>query len=338
MNKLNLSVDFEAEEENDVKIGFYKNEIGGEDEDEDGTDLDPSTSNFDDHFMDNEEDNDDDDADPDWNAPLIDLKPENLNIKDELMFESIDAPGRSTDDLPLLTVKCETQLISGDKSEGVKDGTNENAPLLDMLNDQTSKDFIYRCQFCENKYTCFSSLGKHRRKKHDEHANNFKRKIDYYNDYLQSQGVEEYQLDREGKEGTSKRPAVFQCTFCQDKFVTLFHLKKHIRMNHVDETHPNKVLCDICGKAIFKSSLELHKRSHSDDRPFPCDICGKTFTALIYLNDHRRRHTEKISFFCDVCNKGFTRKRGLVVSILFLFLFPFCLYFWLRLFFCIWSK
>lgn len=44
------------------------------------------------------------------------------------------------------------------------------------------------------------------------------------------------------------------------------------------------------------------------DKPYACDICGKSFTQYNALNNHRRIHTGERPFHCDKCEKTFIYK------------------------------
>ena len=45
--------------------------------------------------------------------------------------------------------------------------------------------------------------------------------------------------------------------------------------------------CDVCGKALTTAhSLKDHKRIHSGERPFHCEICNSFFSCSSNLIQH----------------------------------------------------
>jgi hypothetical protein len=52
-------------------------------------------------------------------------------------------------------------------------------------------------------------------------------------------------------------------------------------------------------------------RSHTDDKPWGCSVCGKFFKAKAGREKHMLIHTGEKPFKCDLCEKSFRAKYDL---------------------------
>nr|XP_027224483.1 zinc finger protein OZF-like [Penaeus vannamei] len=64
--------------------------------------------------------------------------------------------------------------------------------------------------------------------------------------------------------------------------------------------------------ACEKNNLVKHTRVHTNEKPFICEICNKSFSEKGNLVMHIRVHTKEKPYICDVCNKAFSVKFSLV--------------------------
>ncbi|KAJ4425526.1 hypothetical protein ANN_27720, partial [Periplaneta americana] len=54
------------------------------------------------------------------------------------------------------------------------------------------------------------------------------------------------------------------------------------------------------GSFADSGNLKYHKLLHRDERPFKCEVCGKSFIASWSLKKHKRLHTDERPFKCEI--------------------------------------
>ena len=69
-------------------------------------------------------------------------------------------------------------------------------------------------------------------------------------------------------------------------------------------------VCGECGRSFgFLTAYRRHLVTHSDARPFKCDLCEKTFRLRATLKNHARdAHADVARYACTVCGARYRHR------------------------------
>lgn len=108
---------------------------------------------------------------------------------------------------------------------------------------------------------------------------------------------------------TGERP--YRCSMCDATYVQSGHLNRHIKVVHEGKLNYQ---CQHtgCEKSFYDlSSLKVHERSHTNERPYSCPKCPQKFRTSNAKKAHMRTHSLTKQFECHICFQGLTTKHCL---------------------------
>jgi len=171
-----------------------------------------------------------------------------------------------------------------------------------QLEETETKDDSIPCLYCLKYFKSETTLKAHLRRNHVEHA--------VKNGEITSETVSDDTLQEVKSEEPGKD---FKCKICLRYFESESGLHVHNSIKHKEEEDPNYIFingifkCQLCGKEIKKrNKMRSHlKTKHKLGANFKCEFCNEIFPYKYALEDHRRTHTQEKIFFCDLCGEGF---------------------------------
>ncbi|XP_064083026.1 gastrula zinc finger protein XlCGF71.1-like [Macrobrachium nipponense] len=138
---------------------------------------------------------------------------------------------------------------------------------------------------------------------------------------MQHKGIKPEECDLCGKKFPTKglltnhrrthfKEKAFKCELCDEEFMRLVTLKKHVKYVHghgtngrvppIYDDRPSRkpygeskpFVCDECDVTFTSNGKFLaHQQTHRPNKQFKCDDCGMCFAKSYTLEVHRRMHT-----------------------------------------------
>ncbi|XP_070063613.1 zinc finger protein 32 [Drosophila virilis] len=92
--------------------------------------------------------------------------------------------------------------------------------------------------------------------------------------------------------------------------------QRHQTKNIATEKDVLRHMCEHCGyRTRIRGNLKVHKRRHTGEKPFRCNVCDASFAARYQLTTHNERHMDahqrRSRYMCKDCNVGFLSARAL---------------------------
>ncbi|MCP9266351.1 Zinc finger protein [Dirofilaria immitis] len=182
-----------------------------------------------------------------------------------------------------------------------------------QVHEQSDRKHI--CHYCDKSFAYAGSLQVHVRTHTGERP--------YVCRFCPKAFASQGNLQSHERTHTGERP--YTCVQCGRSFIQKSQLTAHEATHQyqpgtspetVQNKKPTEYVCKYCGKRYaYASSLYVHTRLHTGERPFRCSFCDKTFTNQGNMQVHQRVHTGEKPYKCNACEKSYAQKVGLKIHL-----------------------
>jgi len=181
---------------------------------------------------------------------------------------------------------------------------------IDLEKYKVCHDVRPRCGLCVVKFETVLDLHSHYKSDHRSGPNNT---YACTKCNLKARTVTKFRIHIQSHVNTDERK-LFTCTLCDRTFRTTSSLNKHVDIVH---NGVNYYTCSQCKMKFNKNQLDtfrLHRKTHSDERPFVCAVCNKGYMTRHTLSNHTRVvHKKVCSNVCPQCGKAYNGE-GLLLT------------------------
>ncbi|XP_042839912.1 PR domain zinc finger protein 5 isoform X4 [Panthera tigris] len=204
----------------------------------------------------------------------------------------------------------------------------------------------YACPQCDSSFTSEEILAEHLQTLHQRptEEKEFKCK-NCGKKFPVKQALQRHVLQCTAKSSLKDSSRSFQCSVCNSSFNSASSFEQHQETcrgdarfvckadscgkrlkskdalrRHQENVHAGdpkkKLICSVCNKKCSSaSSLQEHRKTHSEERPFQCEECKALFRTPFSLQRHLLIHNSERTFKCHHCDATFKRKDTLNVHV-----------------------